>query len=121
VSGRVEVLRPISCEPVVSPASIEEGVLVRLVARAPGMRGGGGLAFVDVESGAPLRCAFVNRPSSYLVGMRTAVRPDCERQAIPVTPYSAGSADGPRLSRSWQNGAGKLATTVLRAQPYAVS
>jgi hypothetical protein len=42
-------LRPISYEAVVSPGGIEEGILVRLV--APGRVGGGGLAFVDSESG----------------------------------------------------------------------
>jgi hypothetical protein len=52
--GGAATLEPISYEAVIAPSSIEEGVLVRLVTRARGMRGGGGLVFVDVESGCAL-------------------------------------------------------------------
>ena len=44
-------LRPVTFEPVVAPGPIEEGILVRLAPRASGQLGGGGLAFVDGESG----------------------------------------------------------------------
>ena len=54
VEGGAATLRPISYEAIVAPGEIEEGILVRLGSRQPGMRGGGGLAFVDTESGCAL-------------------------------------------------------------------
>lgn len=44
-------LRPVTFERVVAPGPIEEGVLVRLAPQAAAQLGGGGLAFVEVESG----------------------------------------------------------------------
>src|SRR5688500_16049056 len=50
-------LEPTSFEPLVAPGPINEGVLVRLRPRNRNVIGGGGLAFVDEESG----CAIVLR------------------------------------------------------------
>lgn len=46
-------LKPIGYQPVTAPGSPEEGVLVRLVPVAPTL-GGGGLVFVDIESGCAI-------------------------------------------------------------------
>ena len=50
-------LEPMSFEPVVAPGPINEGILVRLRPRNRSVIGGGGLAFVEEESG----CAIVLR------------------------------------------------------------
>ena len=49
---RAGMLLPHTYEAVISPGPIEEGVLVRLL--VPGQVGGGGLAFVDIESGCAI-------------------------------------------------------------------
>jgi len=46
------ILVPHTYEAVVAPGPIEEGVLVRLL--VPGQVGGGGLAYVDIESGCAM-------------------------------------------------------------------
>ena len=48
--GGDSTLAVLSYEAVVAPGPIEEGILVRMVSGGS-RRGGGGLAFVDVESG----------------------------------------------------------------------
>ncbi len=49
----LEVLQPLEYQAVVSKYGTEEGLLVRLVPRAS-QAGGGGLAYVDAESGCAI-------------------------------------------------------------------
>jgi hypothetical protein len=49
--GEAANLRTLSYEAVRAPGPIEEGILVRLVPRGSRQMGGGGLVFVELESG----------------------------------------------------------------------
>ena len=51
--GGLADLRPVAYEAIVADGPIEEGILVRLAPHAPRL-GGGGLVFVDAESGCAL-------------------------------------------------------------------